>query len=119
MNFAARIALIAAACAALVRAQGGTQPKAFQPKAAPEQPVPFSHKTHTAAGVKCLDCHTIRPPGDAAGLPAERVCMGCHASIKTDSAAIQKLASAAREKKTVAWVRVYRLPRTVYFSHEV
>src|SRR3954468_7668491 len=107
MNFAARIALIAAACAALVRAQGGTQPKALQPKAAPEQPVPFSHKTHTAAGVKCLDCHTIRTPGDAAGFPAESTCMGCHVSVRPDSAAIQKVAAAAAQKKPLAWVRIY------------
>ena len=32
------------------------------------QPIPFSHKTHTAAGVKCLDCHALRKPGFAAGI---------------------------------------------------
>ena len=44
--------------------------------------------------------------------------MGCHASVKPDSAEIRKLAAFAREKKRVPWVRVYRLPKTVYFSHE-
>jgi hypothetical protein len=95
------------------------QTKPFQPKAPPEQPIPFSHKTHSAAGVKCLDCHAIRPPGDAAGYPAEIACMGCHLSIKKESAAIQKLAGFASQKKPVPWVRIYRLPKTVYFSHEV
>jgi hypothetical protein len=53
----------------------GAQPKPFQPqpfqaKPAPQQPIPFSHRKHAEeAGVKCLDCHTIRPPGDAAGIP--------------------------------------------------
>jgi hypothetical protein len=45
--------------------------------------------------------------------------MGCHASIKKESPAIQTLANFALQKKPVPWVRVYRLPKTVYFSHEV
>jgi hypothetical protein len=97
-----------------------SQVKPFQPKPPPEQPIPFSHKTHTeTARVKCVDCHTIRPPGDTAGIPAESVCMGCHASIKKETAGIQKLAGFAAQKKPVPWVRIYRLPRTIYFSHEV
>lgn len=66
-----------------------------------------------------MDCHTIRPPGDAAGFPAESTCMGCHASIRKDSDAIRTLAASAAQKKPVVWARVYRLPRTVYFSHEI
>jgi Cytochrome c7 and related cytochrome c len=93
--------------------------KPFEPKAPPVQPVPFSHKTHTAAAVKCLDCHAIRTPGDHAGYPPESACMGCHLSIKKDSEAIQKLAGFAAQKKPVPWVQVYELPRQVYFSHEV
>lgn len=45
--------------------------------------------------------------------------MGCHVSVKKDSAAIQKLAALVREKQRVPWVRVYKLPKMVYFSHEV
>jgi hypothetical protein len=98
----------------------GAQVKPFQPKPAPEQPIPFSHKKHAeAASLKCADCHTIRPPGDAAGIPAASVCMGCHASVKKESTAIQKVSRFAAESMPVPWVRVYRLPRTVYFSHEV
>src|SRR5262245_25935012 len=100
-------------------AQGGMQPKPFQPKPAPAQPIPFSHKTHVGASIKCVDCHTIRPPGDTAGFPAENVCMGCHAAVKKNSEAIQKLAGYASQKTPVPWVRVYRLPKQVYFSHEV
>jgi cytochrome c7-like protein len=85
--------------------------------APPLQPIPFSHKTHTAAGVKCLDCHALRKPGFAAGIPGEQICMGCHASVKADSEAIQKLAGYARAKKPVPWVRVYRIPDYVWFSH--
>jgi hypothetical protein len=88
--------------------------------ASSQQPIPFSHKMHAeAASVKCLDCHTVRPPGDAAGIPSEAICMGCHATVKKDSPDIQKLADFAAQKKPVPWVRVYRLPRQVYFSHKV
>ena len=104
----------------LLSAQVMPPAKVFQPKPPPEQPIPFNHKTHTTqAGVKCLDCHAIKDPGDQAGFPSEAACMGCHVAIRKDSPAIQKLAAFAAEKKRVPWVRVYRLPKTVYFSHEV
>ena len=103
--------MLVAGCAA--------QTKPFQPKPPPAQPIAFNHKTHAQVGVKCLDCHTIRPPGDAAGFPSEAACMGCHSSIKKESPAIQTLAGFAGDKKPVPWVRIYRLPKMVYFSHEV
>ena len=111
MRTLAQFVLVVLTCAA--------QPRVFQPKAPPAQPLAFSHKAHSAAGVKCLDCHTIRPPGDTAGLPSEAVCMGCHVSVKKESAEIEKLAAFAAQKKLIPWVRVYRLPRTIYFSHEI
>ena len=40
---------------------------------------------HNIHSVKCLDCHSIRKPGFAAGLPKEETCMGCHVTIKTGS----------------------------------
>jgi hypothetical protein len=86
---------------------------------APQQPIPFSHKTHVALGVKCLDCHPIRQPGFAAGLPKETTCMGCHVSMKTDSPHIQKLAQFNKSKQPVPWVKVYKVPDYVWFSHEV
>lgn len=106
-------------CVALWAQQTPPPAKQFKPKPPPEQPLPFSHKTHAAAALGCTDCHTIKAPGDHAGIPAEAVCMGCHMSIRKDSAAIQRLAAFARDKQRVPWVRVYRLPKTVYFSHEV
>jgi hypothetical protein len=45
--------------------------------------------------------------------------MGCHASIKSDSPHIRKLVDFAKEKKPVPWVRVYKLPDFVWFSHKV
>lgn len=84
-----------------------------------QQPVPYSHKTHLALGLKCSSCHRNADPGEMMGYPPESFCMTCHQAIKADSPDIQKIAAAAREKKPIAWVRVYRLPTYVYFSHRV
>ncbi len=109
-----------AAAAALWAQQPNLPPaKVFEPKPPPPQPVAFSHKTHSTAGIKCVDCHSMRTPGDRAGFPATGTCMGCHTAIRRDSPEIAKLAAYAESKKPVPWVRVYRLPKTVYFSHEV
>jgi hypothetical protein len=51
------------------------------------------------------------------GFPATKTCMGCHATVKTDSPAIQKLAQFAKDQKPVPWVRIYQIPGYVYFSH--
>lgn len=94
-------------------------PKMFEPKPPPEQPVAFNHKTHAGAGIKCADCHAMRAPGDRAGFPAVATCMGCHTAIKKESPEIAKLAAFAASKQQVPWVRIYKVPKTVYFSHEV
>ena len=84
-----------------------------------QQPVPYSHKTHLALGLKCASCHRNADPGEFMGFPSESFCMGCHRAVKTDSPHIQKLAAAARDKKPIEWARVYRLAPNVYFSHRV
>ena len=86
---------------------------------AADQPLPYSHKAHAALGLKCRNCHTLPGKGEMAAFPPESHCMGCHASVKRDSPHIQKLARFASEKKPVPWVRVYRLPDYVWFSHKV
>ncbi|MDX2151743.1 MAG: cytochrome c3 family protein [Bryobacteraceae bacterium] len=84
-----------------------------------QQPIPYSHKTHVALGLKCNSCHKNPDPGEAMGFPAESFCMTCHQAVKRESPHIQKLAAAAKDKKPIDWVRVYRLPEFVYFSHRV
>ena len=44
-------------------------------------------------------------------------CMACHATIKADSPAVQKLSALAKESREIRWVRVYEIPAYVYFSH--
>jgi len=86
----------------------------------PEQPLPFSHKTHVGqAAVKCHDCHSIKEPGFQAGYPKETVCMGCHMTIKKESPAIQKLAALAKAKTPAPWVKIYSVPVYVWFSHAI
>lgn len=84
-----------------------------------EQPVPYSHKKHVALGLKCNSCHTNADPGEVMGFPPEAVCMGCHQKVKADSPHIQKVTAAAKEKTPIPWVRVYKIPTYVYFSHRV
>lgn len=84
----------------------------------PVQPIPFSHKEHAGKlELECAMCHPNADPGESMGLPAASACMDCHASIKTDSPHIQKLAAFAKNNRKVPWARVYEIPTYVLFSH--
>jgi glucose dehydrogenase len=89
------------------------------PRATPLQPVPFSHRVHANAGMKCDRCH--RPSEDGAQLsnPSLTQCVACHGPGKGTSPEIQKLAELAAGGQTVSWVRVYQLPSFVSFSHKL
>jgi hypothetical protein len=86
---------------------------------APEQPLPFSHKVHTAtAKLVCQDCHPAPTKfGAEMGFPPASKCMACHILIAKDKPAIRKLADFAAAKQAVPWVRVYRLADFVFFDH--
>jgi hypothetical protein len=86
---------------------------------APTQPLPFSHKTHVANGLKCAQCHPIPEPGDFATLPKTDLCMSCHSAVKQDSPHIRKLAAAHAAKERIKWEPVYRIPTWVSFSHRI
>ncbi len=85
--------------------------------AAPAQPLPYSHKTHLAMGLKCADCHTNPEPGDHMGFPATAKCMSCHATIAKDKPAIQKLAQFASSGQPIPWNRVFVVAAGVYWNH--
>ena len=84
----------------------------------PEQPISYSHKQHLALGLNCKDCHMNPDPGDAISFPDTSECMSCHQTIEKDSPSIQKLAAFGHDKKDIPWVRVYKLPDFVFFSHK-
>jgi hypothetical protein len=85
--------------------------------APPEQPIPYSHKTHLALGLQCQECHPNPEPGDRMTLPAPEKCMTCHSIVAKDRPAIQKLAEFAKSKQTIPWVRFYVVSGWVYWSH--
>ncbi len=127
--------LVAMLCAALAaRAQDATAtppttaapgtvassgaPTIANPPAAPSQPVAFSHKQHIAeAKLACNDCHEPSRNGSTVAMPQPAKCMVCHAAIATDKPDIRRIADAAKNNEVLQWVRVYRVPSFVTFSH--
>jgi c(7)-type cytochrome triheme protein len=87
--------------------------------ASQQQPIAFNHKVMVGVGIQCLFCHTDARRSPAAGMPSVEKCMGCHRVIAKDTPEIQKLAGYWERQQPIPWVRVNRLPRFVYFSHQV
>ncbi len=83
------------------------------------QPVDFSHQIHAdKAGAKCEDCHSLRPDGSFAGLPALDKCSGCHAQPMGTSVAEKHFIDAyAAPNREIPWRIAARQPQNVYFSH--
>src|SRR5436309_10482558 len=98
-NYNAGTLALLAACVAAAQTSTYVPP-------APEQPLPYSHKQHLAKGMACKDCHPMPEPGDHATLPTTAKCMTCHAEVKKDSPAIQKLADYQKKGEEVPWKRV-------------
>jgi|GEM_PF-1087821 len=86
---------------------------------APAQPIAFNHKLHVqTAKLGCNDCHEPNRGGATLAMPQPTKCMLCHAAIATDKPDVQLLAQAAKDNELVAWVRLYRVPSFVTFSHK-
>jgi c(7)-type cytochrome triheme protein len=88
-------------------------------RAAPRQPIAFNHQIMVGTGIQCVYCHngTIRSP--VAGIPSVEKCMGCHSIIATERPGVQELAGYWERREPIPWARVYRVPRFVYFNHQV
>ncbi len=86
-------------------------------KTPPDQPVPFSHKSHMAFDMKCQECHPNPEPGDRMTLPTADRCMECHRTIAKDKPAIQKLAAFSKSRQTIPWVRIYVVSGWVFWNH--
>jgi hypothetical protein len=100
---------------------GSSAPKQVPPAVgvAPVQPIAFDHKLHVqTAKMTCNDCHAPRGDGSTVSMPQPPKCMTCHATIATDKPDIQRLAAAAKNEDPIEWVRVYRVPSFVTFSHK-
>lgn len=127
-KFLLTLAVLLASTAA-VQAQGGAQAAATpaaQPAAtsasippAPAQPIAFNHKQHMQdAKMSCNDCHEPRGDGSTLAMPQPASCMRCHNTIATDNPDIKRVAEAAKNEDPIQWVRVYRIPSFVTFSHK-
>ncbi|MGW8145012.1 MAG: cytochrome c3 family protein [Anaerolineales bacterium] len=87
--------------------------------AANEDPLAFSHQAMVRLKIDCLFCHTEATRSPAAGMPSVQKCMGCHEVIDTANPKIKILAGYWQRQEPIEWARVNRLPRFVYFSHQV
>ncbi len=87
------------------------------PAPAPPQPIRFSHKQHSELGIECGGCHIDADSKDQAGLPTVALCMQCHETESTGSPEIKKLAELHNRGEQIRWVRVYKVPAYVFFSH--
>lgn len=86
---------------------------------APGQPINFNHQLHVGtAKLGCNDCHEPNRGGATLAIPQPSKCMLCHAAIATDKPDIKHLADAAKNNELIQWVRVYRVPSFVTFSHK-
>ncbi len=84
-----------------------------------EQPIQFSHKTHTEmAGMSCSDCHYTGADGRFNGLPKNESCEMCHSTQIGETEAerlfIDEYLSQGRE---IPWLVYSRQPENVYFPH--
>jgi cytochrome c553 len=120
-KFLLMLAVLFASTAA-VHAQGAAAPAtstAAPAASAPAQPIAFNHQQHIqTAKMSCNDCHEPRGNGTTLAMPQPAKCMRCHNSIATDKPDIQRLAEAAKNEDPIPWVRVYRVPSFVTFSHK-
>ena len=82
-----------------------------------KQPLAFNHKVHTET-LKCEECHTGVQNSAYAGLPDITICTGCHSEEPlSKSPEEKKLINIIKEKQDITWIRVFRDPVHVYFSH--
>ncbi len=89
-------------------------------RAAPEQPIAFSHRAHAGTRqIPCLYCHHYAAESNVASVPAVEVCAGCHRVVMTNDPQVQKVMSYFSNQQSIPWVRVYRVPEFVYFTHQM
>ncbi|MFQ5913515.1 MAG: cytochrome c3 family protein [Nitrospinota bacterium] len=78
------------------------------------QPISFNHKVHPLG---CPFCHRSVQRLSSAGRPALATCAPCHQALKPRTEAMRKLKDHVDRNEEVPWIRIYRVPAHVYFSH--
>jgi hypothetical protein len=85
-----------------------------------EQPIQFSHATHTgeAVGMSCQDCHALGEDGRFAGIPRLEVCSPCHTEPMGESDAEATLVrDYVTPNREIPWLVYSRQPENVRFAH--
>lgn len=84
----------------------------------PVQPIPFSHKLHAGdLKMDCRYCHTTVESAAYAALPDTKICMNCHASIKSESENLKLVNESYSTGRPVSWLKVHDEPDFVFFNH--
>lgn len=96
-----------------------TVPANIAPHPASAQPLPFSHKTHLAAGQACQTCHAGPDPGIKMSFPATEICMSCHRTVAKEKPAIMVLQEFSASGQQIPWLRVYEIMPGVSWNHRV
>ncbi len=86
----------------------------------PVQPIFFSHVIHAGSmQMACQYCHANARRSSAAGIPSVERCMGCHKIVAAQgNPEVQKLQGYWDRKEPIPWVRVFKLPEFVDFTHK-
>ncbi|WPU66072.1 cytochrome c3 family protein [Peredibacter starrii] len=83
-----------------------------------EQPLAFSHRTHTHdVGIDCIYCHTQPEKSPQSDLPTTETCYGCHQDVLKTTAYLDPVRSAYQKNDVIKWNRVNLLANHVYFNH--
>lgn len=93
----------------------GSPPSA---QASSTQPIDFNHEIMVQSGIPCLYCHADARRSPQAGMPSVEKCMGCHLTISIGNPEVKKLTAYWQRGEPIPWVRINRLPRFVYFTHQ-
>lgn len=82
------------------------------------QPVAYDHRLHVGElELACDHCHETSTSGEVAGLPPLSTCATCHEEANGTSPEEKKVVEAVQAGRELPWVRLYELPRHVYFTH--
>jgi c(7)-type cytochrome triheme protein len=102
-----------------------------------DQPIPYPHDKHIAAGIQCQYCHRGTEDGYKAGIPSVTDCWQCHRgmagdkasdlSAKPDRSNLDQLRPGVKtlikdyvdEHREIRWFKYYDMPEHVKFPHKI
>jgi hypothetical protein len=84
-----------------------------------KQPITYNHQVHVEENdMECTDCHLYVETRARATIPNIEVCGECHSDEPmTESAEEQKVVDYVSRGEKIPWLKIYRVPSHVYFSH--